>query len=108
MPKCSEQWKRLHFLTQDNRCFDCKLTGFINTPYTYNEKDLHKLENDFYFALEPKATNPLYYHHDIIISQRLRQKLIENGITDIIKGREGENYKSRDWTFQPIICLNNS
>jgi len=75
-------------------------------PYTYNEKDLLVLENDFYYALEPRASNPLYYHHDIIISQRLRQKLLEYGITKNAKGWfDNENYKSKDWAFEPIVVV---
>jgi len=106
MPKCSEKWRKLHFYYEDNRCFDCNLTGFINPPYTYDEKDLQGLDNDFYIALEPRATTYHYYYHDTLISQRLRQKLLEYGITKNGKGRfDNENYNSKDWAFDPIVVV---
>jgi hypothetical protein len=50
-------------------------------------------------------SNGSWAYRPVFLSKRFRDLLIENGITREVINRDDNNYKSRDWLFEPVVII---
>ncbi|MUG46415.1 hypothetical protein [Paenibacillus woosongensis] len=103
MPPLSQKSKNYHFVSEpEEKCDVCGIKGKVNYPYLYETSDIKTCTNDLYL-LNELVSNGSYVYRPLLISQRFRKLLIEQGITRDVRSIFDSNYGSKDWYMTPVF-----
>lgn len=106
LPSWSSVMKHYYFITEtDDQCSICNIRGRIDYPYHYNKTDIEKNPIKDINILQEWKSNGQWAYHSIFFSKRFRDLLIDNGITRDVRNMYDNNYKSKDWLFDPVIIV---
>ncbi|WP_026019022.1 hypothetical protein [Ureibacillus thermosphaericus] len=98
--------KHYYFITEpEERCRTCNIRGRIDYPYYYNKRDLEQYPIKDINIMKELKSNGSWAYRPVFLSKRFRDLLIENGITREVINRDDNNYKSRDWLFEPVVII---
>ncbi|MFJ7950993.1 hypothetical protein ACIQZG_05615 [Lysinibacillus sp. NPDC096418] len=101
LPSCCADRVKLHFATESPPC-RCGLKGIINGPSLYAKKDLVELKGDVFLAAE-WSHNGSHLYKKTIFSRKFRDLIIENNISQEVKGEKDKNFGPKDWLLEPVL-----
>lgn len=106
LPSWSSEMKHYYFITEpEERCQTCNIRGRIDYPYHYNKRDLEQYPIKDINIMKDLKSNGSWAYRPVFLSKRFRDLLIENGITREVINRDDDNYKSRNWLFEPVVII---